>query len=68
MGRLSTTEGTHPANHLPCCFGSVFQHQNLQDFIKTVRALIKDIFLTTVVDDLYLRSQGLRCLIYCDVS
>ena len=28
-----------------CCFGLAFQHQNLQDFIKTTRALIKDIFL-----------------------
>ena len=28
-----------------CCFGLVLQHQNLQDFIKTIRALIKDIFL-----------------------
>ena len=27
-----------------CCFGLGFQHQNLQDFIKTIRALIKDIF------------------------
>ena len=28
-----------------CCFGLGFQHQNLQDFIKIYRALIKDIFL-----------------------
>ena len=28
-----------------CCFGLGFQHQNLQDFIKIIRALIKDIFL-----------------------
>ena len=28
-----------------CCFSLVFQHQNLQDFIKIIRALIKDIFL-----------------------
>ena len=27
-----------------CCFGLGFQHQNLQDFIKIIRALIKDIF------------------------
>ena len=27
-----------------CCFGLGFQHQNLQDFIKVMRALIKDIF------------------------
>ena len=27
-----------------CCFGSVFQYQKLQDFINTIRALIKDIF------------------------
>ena len=27
------------------CFGLGFQHQNLQDFIKIIRALIKDIFL-----------------------
>ena len=29
-----------------CCFGLGFQLQNLQDFIKISRALIKDIFLT----------------------
>ena len=28
-----------------CCFGFGFQSQNLQDFIKVIRALIKDIFL-----------------------
>ena len=28
-----------------CCVGLGFQHQNLQDFIKIIRALIKDIFL-----------------------
>ena len=28
-----------------CCFGLGFQHQNLPDFIKIIRALIKDIFL-----------------------
>ena len=28
-----------------CCFGLGFQLQNLQDFIKISRALIKDIFL-----------------------
>ena len=28
-----------------CCFGLAFQHQNLQDFIKIIRALIEDIFL-----------------------
>ena len=31
-----------------CCFGSLFQHQNQQDFIKTIRALITHIFLGTV--------------------
>ena len=31
-----------------CCFGLVFRHQSLQDFIKTIRALIKDIFLTVL--------------------
>ena len=28
-----------------CCFGSSFEHHHLHDFIKTIRALIKDIFL-----------------------
>ena len=28
-----------------CCFGLGFQHQKLQDFIKIIRALIKDFFL-----------------------
>ena len=32
-----------------CCFGLGFQLQNLQDFIKISRALIKDIFLEVVV-------------------
>ena len=27
-----------------CCFGLAFQNQDLQDFIKTIRAQIKDIF------------------------
>ena len=31
-----------------CCFGLGFQHQNLQDFIKVIRELIKDIFLGAV--------------------
>ena len=31
-----------------CCFGLGFQHQNLQDFIKIYRALIKDIFVRAV--------------------
>ena len=33
-----------------CCFGSGFQLQNLQDFIKISRALIKDIFLMAMSD------------------
>ena len=37
-----------------CCFGLGFQLQNLQDFIKISRALIKDIFLFIVISTLCL--------------
>ena len=40
-----------------CCFGLGFQLQNLQDFIKISRALIKDIFPVAEANPEYLSNQ-----------
>ena len=40
-----------------CCFGLGFHLQNLQDFIKLSRALIKDIFPVTEANPEYLSNR-----------
>ena len=40
-----------------CCFGFGFQLQNLQDFIKISRALIKDIFPVAEANPEYLSNR-----------
>ena len=40
-----------------CCSGFGFQHENLQNFIKIYRALIKDIFLVAEANPEYLSNR-----------